>query len=86
MLKITRSTDAGTTTVALSGRVSAEHLRDLRRCIEAERGHDVVLDLNEVKLVDVEVVRFLLECEAEGVRLTACPAYVREWMVRETPA
>jgi hypothetical protein len=34
----------------------------------------------------VDVVRFLLECEAEGVRLAACPAYVREWMVRETPA
>jgi hypothetical protein len=44
---------------------------------------DVVLDLSEVSLVDVEVVRFLLHCEMQGIRLAHCPAYVREWMARE---
>jgi hypothetical protein len=43
----------------------------------------VVLDLTEVSLVDVEVVQFLLRCEARGIGLVACPAYIREWMVRE---
>jgi hypothetical protein len=43
----------------------------------------MVLDLGEVNLVDVEVVRFLSECENEGVVLVHCPAYVREWILRE---
>jgi hypothetical protein len=51
--------------------------------VEAEHASDVVLDLNEVSLVDVEVVRFLLQCEMQGIRIAQCPAYVREWMVRE---
>jgi len=83
MLKITRMTNAGTTTLIVTGRIAAEQLPDLRRSIETEQASDVVLDLNEVSLVDVEVVRFLLHCETQGMRLASCPAYVREWMVRE---
>ena len=83
MLKITRVTGNGTTTLMVSGRIQAEQLSDLRRSIEAERTCAVVLDLSEVSLVDGEVVRFLLHCETQGIRLAQCPAYVREWMVRE---
>ena len=83
MLKITGSTDSGTTTLALSGRIGSEHLPDLRRLVEEKCDHDVVLDLGEVNLVDVDVVRFLIECETQGIRLTQCPAYVIEWMARE---
>jgi anti-anti-sigma regulatory factor len=83
MLKITRVSEAGVTRVIVSGRIAAPQLRDLRRLIEAERASDVVLDLTEVSLVDVDVVQFLLLCEVQGVRLVGCPAYVREWMVRE---
>jgi ABC-type transporter Mla MlaB component len=85
MLKITRSTEAGTTTLALSGRVGSEHLPDLRRCLEEGRGEAIVLDLGEVTLVDVDVVRFLVECQTRAIRLAQCPGYVREWMVREKP-
>ena len=83
MLKITRSTNAGTTTLIVSGRIDAEQLPDLRRSVETEHASDVVLDLNEVSLVDVQVVRFLLHCEMQGTRLTHCPVHVREWMTRE---
>ena len=83
MFKITRSMQAGTTTLALSGRVGSEHLPDLRRFLEEERGPDVVLDLVEVTLVDVDIVRFLVECETRAIRLADCPGYVREWMARE---
>jgi hypothetical protein len=38
--------------------------------------------MKEVKLVDQEVVRFLLSCEAGGIRLRNCPAYIREWIRR----
>jgi anti-anti-sigma regulatory factor len=83
MLKMTRVKNAGTTTLIVSGRIDAAQLPDLRRLVESEHASDVVLDLNEVSLVDVEAVRFLLHCETHGMRIANCPAYVREWMVRE---
>jgi ABC-type transporter Mla MlaB component len=83
MLKITRMTNAGTTTLIVSGRIDAEQLPDLRQSVETEQASDVVLALNEVSLVDVEAVRFLLHCEIHGIRLAHCPAYVREWMACE---
>jgi len=42
-----------------------------------------VLDVEEVDLVDVEGVRFLNRCEANGVLVVHCSAYIREWMSRE---
>ena len=83
MLKITRVADAGSTTLMVSGRIGAPQLPDLRRFIEAENASNVVLDLTEVSLVDAEVVQFLLRCEGHGIGLVGCPAYIREWMVRE---
>ena len=83
MLKITRVTEAGSTPVIVSGRIGALQLPDLRRFLEAENANNVVLDLTEVSLVDTEVVQFLLRCEVQGVGLVGCPAYIREWMIRE---
>lgn len=83
MLRINRVADTRATTLIVSGRIRAEQLPDLRRSVEAERARDLVLDLNEVSLVDADVVKFLLHCEAQGIRLANCPAYVREWMARE---
>ena len=83
MLKITRVTEAGSTRVIVSGRIGAPQLPDLRRFLEAENAGRVVLDLTEVSLVGLDVVRFLLRCEVQGIRLVGCPAYIREWMVRE---
>lgn len=42
-----------------------------------------ILDLSGVTLVDVEVVRFLIRCDEEGIEIAHSPAYVREWMQRE---
>jgi len=42
-----------------------------------------VLDLDQVTLVDVEVVRFLGRCEKAGTELLHCPPYIREWISRE---
>jgi len=51
---------------------------------EVERGgSQVALDLEEVDLVDVEGVRFLNACEAEGISVLRCAPYIREWMLRE---
>ena len=43
----------------------------------------IVLDLDGVTLVDVDVVRFLIVCEAEGIEFLHCPPYIREWIFRE---
>jgi anti-anti-sigma regulatory factor len=83
MLKITCVTAAGSTRVIVSGRIGAPQLPELRRCLEAENSGNVVLDLTEVNLVDERVVQFLLRCEEQGIGLVGCPAYIREWMVRE---
>jgi hypothetical protein len=43
----------------------------------------VALDLEEVDLVDVEVVRFLNACKEEGISVLQCSPYIKEWMFRE---
>jgi len=72
-------------TFTLSGRFKAEEVAELERLFEVEgRDHGIVLDLKEVKLVDRETVRFLADCEANGIQLENCPAYIREWIVTES--
>ena len=66
----------------LSGRLQSEHLKGLEAQIRGSP-RKVVLDLEEVKLVDHEAVRFLAACEATGVQLTHCSPYIRDWITRE---
>ncbi len=84
MLKIQRIIESGTVRLILIGRVSATQLPDLQDLILSEAAREVVLDLTEVTLVDREVVQFLVQCEANGLGVTNCPAYIREWMGRES--
>jgi anti-anti-sigma regulatory factor len=81
-LKIEKNSQGGTTTIRLIGRFQAEHLGELKKQLE-DGGPRLVLDLTEVTLVDVEVVRFLGAREAEGLKIGHCPRYIREWMARE---
>jgi hypothetical protein len=39
--------------------------------------------LDEVTLVDVGVIHFLIAAEREGVDLLNCAPYIQEWMSRE---
>jgi anti-anti-sigma regulatory factor len=82
-LKIEKTFEVPNTTIRLIGRIRLEHLEELKSQI-AGGGSRMVLDLDEVSLVDVEVVRFLGTCEAEGVRVLRCPPYVREWISEES--
>jgi len=84
MLKIQRTADGQRAVFTLSGRIQGEQVADFQCLFALEAaGVNLVLDLHEVELVDREVVRFLARCEAEGVTLAHCPAYIREWIVRE---
>jgi len=46
-------------------------------------GRSIELEMDEVTLVDVDVVRFLISCEARGIQLRGCSPYIREWIRRE---
>jgi hypothetical protein len=43
----------------------------------------IMLDLKDLMLVDRDAVSFLEQCEADSIKLTNCPAYIREWIRRE---
>ena len=81
-MQIEKTVDSRGTTVRLIGRVRAEDLPEVTKQLEAS-GPGAVLQLDEVTLVDVDVVRFLNRCELEGIVLVNCPPYIREWMSRE---
>jgi hypothetical protein len=81
-LRIERVSDGGKTTLRVSGRIGWEHLVELRTEVEG-MGAGTVLDLEHLTLVDVEGVRFLGECEAQGIELFHCSPYIREWISRE---
>jgi hypothetical protein len=82
--KCERSLQGKTLVLTLSGRVQSEHLEELAREQLATRG-PLLIDLSEVTLVDVEVVRFLAAAEVRGVTLRSPPRFVREWITREAP-
>jgi anti-anti-sigma regulatory factor len=81
-LKIERTSHRGKTTIFLIGRFDSEHLEELKTQV-SNRESQMVLDLEEVTIVDVEVVRFLAACKANGAKIVHCSRYIRQWMVRE---
>ncbi len=84
MFKIQKSTAEKSVVFSLSGRIKAAGLAELEKLLETEADdQSISLDLKEVKLVDRDVIGFLAGCEAKGVELANCPAYIREWIERE---
>jgi hypothetical protein len=72
------------TVFSLCGRIEKQAIAELRRLFEFQTDyHDIVLDLKDVGVVDREVMRFFMSCEADGARLENCTRYIREWMERE---
>ena len=82
MLKIEKDCDGSVTRLRLIGRIESALIESIRSALSDCCAHKI-LDLSEVTLVDLEVVRFLIRCEDGGVELVQCPPYVREWIVRE---
>ena len=81
-LKIERYAEGPVTTIRLIGRLQGEHLAELEKQIR-ESESKIVIDLEEVDLVDVQVVRFLGMCEAQGIALLNCSPYIRDWIGKE---
>jgi hypothetical protein len=83
MLRIQRTSN-GETVFTVSGRLEAENVTELFGLLAAEgAGRRLALDLKDVVLVDREIVRFLRECEGDGVALRNCPPYIRAWIARD---
>lgn len=62
-----------------------EDVAELRRLFALETANRLLaLDLRDVTLVHREAVKFLANCEADSIELENCPAYIREWMKRES--
>ena len=83
MFKIEKVAEGDTTVLRLVGRINAEHLDEINQLIGGANHTLIKLDLSEVTLVDLNVIRFLGDREQRGVTLVRCSAYIREWIQRE---
>ena len=81
-LRIETASNGETATIRLIGRIESESLGDIQAQVRRHRPR-LLLDLDEVTLVDVEVIHFLIASEGEGIDLLNCAPYIREWMSRE---
>lgn len=84
VLKIERLSDGPDIVLRLSGRIESQHVQELKAQIDGNTPK-IVLDLEQVRLVDLDAVHFLAVCEAKGIELRSCPPYVREWILSERP-
>jgi anti-anti-sigma regulatory factor len=83
-LKIQSLTESDAAVFVLSGRIREDQVSELEALFaSASAGRDIILDLQDVKLVDRATVRFLEQHETRGTQLRNCPAYIREWISRE---
>ena len=82
MLRIEKESDGHITMLRLVGRIQSVNIGNIQAQMDDENVR-ILMDLGEVTLVNVEVVRFLSDCEDEGIELLHCPPYIREWILRE---
>ena len=82
MLRIQELDSGDLVTLVLSGWIQKEDMGELRGLLE-KHNKAVVLDLEGVKLVDRDAVRFLASFETGQAKITNCPRYIREWIRRE---
>lgn len=80
--KMQRTHGGEVTTLRLIGRLESDRLAELKEQVE-HGGSQVVLDLAEVQLVAVEVVRLLNTCQNEGVGIANISPYILEGMLNE---
>ena len=78
----TRRTGNGGVLFTLSGRIeTTEEIKQLEQLLAVETsGQQLILDLRDVTLVNQDAVKFLLRCEADGIKLENCPLHVRRWI------
>ncbi len=83
MLRIERLAN-GVAIFRLIGHLNVDNVDELQSLCELEgKDREIILDLQDLTLVDREAVRVLERCEQGHIKLTNCPAYIREWIKQE---
>jgi anti-anti-sigma regulatory factor len=80
--RIDRVVDGNLIVLSVSGTITGQHVDTLRNVLQQEAG-PLAIDLKNVSLVDRDGVQLLALSEDSGMELRNCPAYIREWVVRE---
>ena len=81
-MKIVKVSHGAAVTIRMSGDFHREHIAELKTQLEDQRLR-MILDLKDVTLVDVDVIRFLAVCQRNGIKIVHCPQYIRDWISRE---
>ncbi len=83
MLRIERSAN-GQVVFTLSGRMQTQDIEQVQQLLAVEApGQRLMFDLRDVTLVNQDVVTFLADCEAKGIKLESCPLHIRNWIDQE---
>lgn len=86
-LRIHRSVEHRVVVFTLTGRIQTEEVPELLALLGSESPHEeIVLDLENVKLVDRGAVLFLAKSESEGAQLRNCSGFIRKWITQEKNA
>jgi hypothetical protein len=81
-LKIEKKADSQPTEIRLIGQIECDVLGTLKEELQ-DSNSATILDLEEVTLVDVDAIRFLRDCEIEGMSIRNCSQYIRNWIQLE---
>jgi anti-anti-sigma regulatory factor len=82
MLRIEKLLNKTPTVLKLSGRIQEDNLSEFQTEIE-QCAHSPKLDLKDVILLDRASVRFLIQCESQGIQMVNCHLFIQEWITRE---
>lgn len=75
-MRIEKDSRGGRITIRLIGHFQSEHIDELQKQLLRQNSPRFVLDLTELTLVDLDVVRFLGTCEACGAEVINCAPYI----------
>ena len=81
-LRIEDVSSESETAWTLSGRITSGDVQRLKARI-AEAREPIAFDLQQVRLVDLDAVRFLAAAERGGIELRHVPPFVRAWILLE---
>lgn len=84
VLKIELVCGDSETVLMLIGSLTSPEVQQLKAQI-ADARNRVALDLDQVRVVDLDAAHFLASVEGSGIELRHLPQYVREWIRLERP-
>jgi hypothetical protein len=83
MLRIERAAN-GQVVFTLSGRMQTEDIEQFHQLLAVEApGQRLMFNLRDVTLVNQDVIAFLADCEAKGIKLESCSLHIRNWIDQE---